>query len=127
VFLDSGEIPACIAFFTGYQPFCHLDRSNRSGGRVGGHAGDDVLRLHFWWVQRPDKPEFEDPLQNGELGTELGFAGGVAFGTSLTDRLRAEVELAVHQNDVDEVKLDGFGSFPINADITVVTSITGRR
>lgn len=77
----------------------------------------------FGGFSTPIDPEFEDPLQSGELGTELGFAGGVAFGTNLTDRLRAELELAVHANDVDEIRLDGLGSIPIHGDITVVTSM----
>ena len=77
----------------------------------------------FGGFSAPMDPEFEDPAQSGELGTDLGFAGGVALGTNLTDRLRAEVELAVHANDVDEIRLEGIGTIPIKGDVTVVTSM----
>ena len=107
-------VPAVLAIWIG---------SNAAAAGPGAPPATTFYVSTFGGFSAPINPEFEDPLQTGELGTELGFVGGVAFGTNLTDRLRAEVELAVHQNDVDEVKLDGFGSFPINADITVVTSM----
>jgi hypothetical protein len=53
----------------------------------------------------------------------MGFAGGIALGTRLSDQFRAEIELAIHENDVVHVKIDGVGTLPLNGDITVFTSM----
>ena len=77
----------------------------------------------FGGLSAPIDPQFDDPAQSGELGTEMGFAGGISLGTRLSDQLRAEIELAIQENDVVHVKIDGAGTFPLNGDITVFTSM----
>jgi hypothetical protein len=77
----------------------------------------------FGGLSAPIDPQFEDPAQSGELGTELGFAGGISLGTRLSVQVRAEIELAIHENNVVHVKIDGAGTFPLTGDITVFTSM----
>ncbi|HWP34688.1 MAG TPA: outer membrane beta-barrel protein [Thermodesulfobacteriota bacterium] len=65
--------------------------------------------------------DLRDPALPGldlELSAELGFGFALALGGRLGRDVRVEGEIAYRMNDLDELAVAGFGSAPIDGEIT---------
>lgn len=60
----------------------------------------------------------------GELRMDRpGFVGSTAIGRQISDRWRSEIELAVHEANIDTIKINGFGIIGVNGDATIVSAL----
>jgi opacity protein-like surface antigen len=71
-----------------------------------------------WTYADSDK----SPTFNGEVFFQDGWTGSAALGAHITDHVRAEFELAAHQNSLDHMSSGAF-SMDLNGDLTVYTGI----
>ena len=71
-----------------------------------------------WTYADSDK----SPTFNVEVFFKDGWTGSAARGARITDHVRAEFELAAHQNSLDHVS-GGGSSMDLNGDLTVYTGI----
>ena len=69
--------------------------------------------------------DLDDGVDTGEFSYDTGFGFVAALGTSLQNDIRVEAELGYRNNDLDEIKVDGFGSGDIDGDVTT-TSLMGN-
>ena len=69
--------------------------------------------------------DLDDGVDTGEFSYDTGFGFVAALGTSLQNDIRVEAELGYRNNDLDEIKVDGFGSADIDGDVTT-TSLMGN-
>lgn len=71
-----------------------------------------------WTYADSDK----SPTFDGEIFFKDGWTGSAALGAHITDHIRAEFELAAHQNSLDHVSSGAF-SVGLNGNLTVYTGI----
>lgn len=64
----------------------------------------------------------KSPTFDGEVFFQDGWTGSSSLGAHLTDHVRAEFELAAHQNSLDHISSGPF-SMEINGDLTVYTGL----
>jgi opacity protein-like surface antigen len=71
-----------------------------------------------WTYADSDK----SPTFDGEIFFRDGWTGSAALGAHITDHVRAEFELAAHQDSLDHIRI-GAGSMDLNGDLTVYTGL----
>lgn len=67
--------------------------------------------------------DFDEFGVTGELTYDPGYALNLAFGYAFETGLRLEIDAAYRKSDVDDVKIDGFGTFDAAADLITFTSM----
>lgn len=61
-----------------------------------------------------------EPGATGEASFDVGFGVTGAIGNTFGEGFRGEVELSYRANDIDEITIDGLGTFGVDGDITTV-------
>jgi len=94
------------------------------GSGVSVSFADPYISGNFGAVIVNDS-DIDDGFDTGEFSYDTGFVFVAALGTSLQNDTRVEAEFGYRKNDLDEIKVDGFGSADIDGDFTT-TSLMGN-
>ena len=60
---------------------------------------------------------------DGELSYDAGYVVNAAFGNAYANGVRAELELAYRQSDIDELSIDGWDSGSVDGDVSAVAGM----
>ncbi|MDH3998599.1 MAG: outer membrane beta-barrel protein, partial [Desulfuromonadales bacterium] len=68
--------------------------------------------------------DFEEPEgYTGKMSFDTGFGLTGAVGTTFENGTRVEVEVGYYDNDINELKFDGFGTRKVDGDIQVISAM----
>jgi len=68
-----------------------------------------------------DDSDLDDGYDTGKLSYDFGLGIVGAFGATVMDNGRAEIELGFRNSDMDEITLDGYGTAPVDGDMSALS------